>query len=267
MTPKGQTNMATGLSRKKAPIASGDTDSTEPLKQKFNFDLYHAGIMGILKTHKLVGENANTNSSPELLQAITEFDESNGIPIEAKFSNAVDAINAFEAWIMVTDWYYTEPVLYTTNSITVTLTMPANSGSISVAMQVTPKEEVELDIVIADVKLKLQQAITSAFPRQSSNQGDGTKPAKTEQKTVKTESFNVSHVVVGNFKGQRTVRLIPSNGRWKEYGIPIYDDMIEELEFEVPEEEGEYEFKGRMTYEMKDNDKPSRVVRVSGEYI
>lgn len=264
--------MATGLSRKKALIVSGATDSNDEqpkprAKQTFNMDVFRAGTLGLLKGYKLAPENDETNSSKVLEQFISELQDSFGIPVEQQYGNAVDAINGAEAWLIKTNWYYSEPVLYDINGVTVTLTMPANSGQISVAMSVTPREDVELDIVIADMKLKLQQAITSAFPRKSSNQDEHNSAKPKEEHKPKTESFNVSAIVVGEYQGKRTIRVIPTNGRWQEHGVAIYDDKIEELGLEIPEEEGEYEFKGRMTYEMKDNDKPSRVIRLTGDYV
>ncbi len=250
--------MATGSSAKTQQKPAGTTD--EPKKRKFNHELWIGASNASLVARELCDIGDETKQAAYRM----EFENSMGGLVEEEHDNAVDATNSFENWLDITTWRYTEPVLYTGTGMSITLTMTAPSGQISVQMGFVPADWNDLQGAIMAVKRDLQKAVSQSFPHSARQQSAPSSKSNASQRTkVETESDNFDTLVIGTYNGKQTARLIPTEGKWTQFGVPLYAKDAEKFGIELPEEEGEYELSGVMKYELKEDGKPKRVISVT----
>lgn len=248
--------MATGLSAKTAQKTDGATE--EPKKsKKFNHELWIGASTGSLVSRELCEGSDDTRAAAYRM----EFENvMNGL-VEEEFDNAVDAVNSFESWLDKTDWRYTEPVLYTGTGMSITLSMSAPSGTIAVQMSFIPSDWSDLQGAIVAVKKDLQKAVAASFPhngkQQSAPQSKSNGPKRAK---VETEEVTFDTLVIDEYNGKPIARLIPTEGKWTQYGVPLYNADAAKIGIDLPEEQGEYEISGTMIYELKQDGKPKRVI-------
>lgn len=252
--------MATGSSVKKAQTANG---AKELPKKKFNNDLFLGGIEGILRAENHMGEEEKRDDSPAFWDALGVWSGMLSAPYEEEFDNAVDAINAFEQWLSESDWSYVAPVHFTTTGFTITLTMPAASGEISVAMNCITSDGTDLSTAISSAKKALQSAVIAAFPRSAERNSKPAKQTGNNQSSNdkgSVEEVDIDCLRIVEFNGKLVARLIPTEGKWTQFGLPLYDDVAKELGIKLPKKPGDYDCSGLATYETKPDGKPKRVI-------
>lgn len=250
--------MATGSSAKKVQTSVG---ATEPKKSKFNEALFDAAIQGILLSEQRM-ETPNTEVEKAAKEAFTTDSIGGKINLAETYGNAVDAIQAFETWLAESDWHYEPPVLYTGKLLTVCLTAQAASGQVSVSMQFEPSDWTDIAPAIAAAKRDLQNAFLDAFPHTKPTGKSASKPNKPKSDTSETETYEFDRLVIGSYQGKPTARLMPTEGRWTQFGVALYPKEAEKFGIELPEEEGEYDYTGTMTYTMSADDKPRKVTHI-----
>jgi len=253
--------MATGSSAKTAQKKSGDTVK----KPVFNDHLFLGGIEGILRANEMMQQGEDRDDSAAYWDALGTWGATLDNPYQEEFESAVDAINSFEAWLVLSNWHYAAPILYTAKGFTVTMTMNAPSGQISVSLDGEVSPGIELADAIKEAKKDLQQAISAAFPRTANKPDTNSKNGKSGAKksTTKTEEVSYELLRVVEFNGKLMPRLIPTEGKWIQFGIPLYQDIADKFEIEIPDEPGDYEMSGTMIYELKEDGKPKRVTEIS----
>lgn len=246
----------------------GGTDSKTPMSKqarpakKFNPEMFNAGIMAIVKSSFEFSDDHDYDNAA--YQLISEFNDSLDMPIADTYPNALEAVHAVEEWVDKCSWYYQPPILFDIKSLTVTITAQAPSGQISVSMNAEPRPDTELDIVIASMKLQLQQAFVSAFPKSAQSPKAAQKQEKKSGDAIE-ETSGVDCIRRQMYQGKMVTRVIPDSGRWKRHGIPLYDGTAKKHEIDLPDEEGDYSFEGTVTFEETD-DKPTRVTFIEGEF-
>lgn len=177
----------------------------------------------------------------------------------ADYGTAADAINAFENWLLITGYVPEEPRLYTVKDYTITLSVPVQSGTVSFGCTFEPMPGTDLDEVIQKVKKDLAEKFNKNWkaPVANTNKPGAQKPSGNKKLKVHCVALRAQE----KNDGRIFYYLMPDEGPWQTYGIPLYQGVAEEMNIELPEEAGEYEFEGMIVYETKeDSDKPKRVV-------
>lgn len=262
--------MATGLSPKTPQKPAGTTESkkqptAKPRKPEFVQAVFLGGIEGQLRTLGVMSESVDRDNSPEFWDALGSFGGSLNGTIEENFPTAVDAINAFTTWLDESGWEYIAPVYFHNRGFSITLTMAAPSGQISVTGNYEVAEGAELSQAIGAAKSELQTAVVAAFPRSAKPE----KPAQPQPSAGgaksnkdKTETVEFDTLRIAEFNGKMVARLMPIVGRWKQFGVAIYPDIAEKLGIELPATPGDYDMTGVMEYTLKEDGKPSRVINI-----
>lgn len=255
--------MGTGLSAKNQPKSAGKTAKPKMLP-KFNDELFLGGVEGLLREAGFIKESVKRDDSPAYWDALGEFSKHiDGNWID-KYPTSVDGLNDFADWLSTSGYEYQEPVLYVRKSFTMTLTMQASSGQISVGMECELEPGVDLSVAVAHAKLELQTAVIEAFPQSAKSTGKQKLPGKTESKPT-TESVDFDTLRVQTFNDKLVARLIPTEGKWTQFGAALYKDIADKFGIDIPKKPGDYELSGNMTYELSEGGKPKRVIDIELE--
>lgn len=245
---------ATGSSHEKVQSDTG----TKP-KPVFKMDLFRAAVAAkIWECQPNPDFPAYDPNGAEVEQAIEKFTANFGKAPD-EYNNAVEAASVFSEWVDVNGFEYERPVYYKSTGYSITLSAQTKSGTVSMTMQFVSTEDD--DKAVAQARQDLVKRFASAFPVPEASKIQGTaKPgAKTE---YKTEEVDIECLRVGIYNGKMVYHIIPSEGKWTQFGIPLYPDIAKKFDLDLPDEEGEYELSGTMTYELKDDGKPRRVISI-----
>lgn len=268
--------MATGLSAKNQQKPAGATESKKALSPKskkveFSQQVFLGGIEGELRTRGIMSDEVTRDGSPEFWDALGSFGGQLESTVEDTYPTAVDAINAFIVWLDESGWEYIAPVYFHQKGFSITLTMAAPSGQISVTGNYEVAEGAELSQAVGAAKAELQQAVIKAFPGSANRKTSPTPQSSAsgpKSAEPKTESLEFDTLRIAEYNGNMVSRLMPTSGRWKQFGVAIYPDVAKKFGLEIPVTPGDYDYTGTMVYTLKDDGKPQRVISIepSEEY-
>lgn len=244
---------ARGSSAGKAPSTGGGSTSTTTI----DMSLVLAGVAGILRTKAIIPAEGDYTKEERFSAYFDQYSVETG-KLLADESDAIAAITAYKAWLDTSDYIWSEPIRFVVTEFSVTLTMNAPSGSISVSMKAEPIGGNSDSDIIRKMKDRLQTAVNEAFGKQNAPQQQSISKSKT-QKELETEEVEIDTLRVQEYQGKTVYRLIPTEGRWQKYGIPLYAKDAKKLGIDLPDELGEYELEGIAIYEINADEKPTRV--------
>lgn len=237
---------------------------------KFDKGLFIGGVAGYLRSMEppAIPFDGEYAKEPALEQAVEMMIIYYGKELE-DFGDAVTALAAFKQWLDDTDWHYQKPLIYNINNITVTLGMTVPSGTLTVSMNV---DDLVGDParVIREVKDELQAALSAAFagtierrrPLPETEKPNRNSKAKSDEPQYETEEVHVTGMRVKKYENKWYWNLMPDEGKWQQYGIPLYSDVAKKFDVKLPQESGEYDIDWIVTYELKEDGKPRRVIEI-----
>lgn len=245
---------ASGLSQEKAHSGAGGSTSTTTI----DMSLVLAGVAGILRTKAIIPAEGDYTKEERFSAYFDQYSVETG-KLLADEPDAIAAINAYKTWLETSDYVWSEPIRFVVTEFSVSLTMNAPSGSISVTMKAEPIGGNADSEIIRKMKDRLQTAVNEAFGKQNAAHNQATNQSETQKKR-ETEEVEVETLRVQEYQGKTVYRLIPTEGRWTKYGLPLYKNDAKKLKLDLPTGLGEYEFEGTCEYEIDADEKPTRVI-------
>lgn len=247
-----------GSSKKQAQTKSGPTVGKK--EERFDPVLFKAGVAGYLRS-----KGYTTDSQAQMEewsnQAVEMWEIATTIQAE-NYANAVDALAAFKVWLDESGWTYQKPMTYHFVNLFVSVTMTTPAGTLTVGATVEPYIEDHAK-VIRDVKEHLQAQIRSTFPTKSNGAKPAARQGDSEDEAPENETVHAEMLRVSRYNGKVVYHCMPEDGKWTQYGIPLYKDIAKENDIELPKEEGEYDVSWDIEYELKPDGRPRRVVAIT----
>jgi hypothetical protein len=250
---KSKKGGATGSSASEAATKSGQTT---PKKKPIDLKLVYAAIASELRERDIIPAEGEFREHWAFEQACEMF-EIERAKLIPEYANAVEAATAFSEWIATTEHVFAEPQLFTVTGWTVTLTIPVQSGSVSLGVDFEPNVK-DIDKVIQQVKRQLAETFNRNWTAPKKEIKQGSNGSSTDYKIEQVEIVNIR--VEEKSDGALRYFAMPGKGPWKTYGIPLYKDVAEKMEIELPDEGGEYDWSAMIEYELKPDGKPRRVI-------
>lgn len=256
-TVKKVTPEVSGLSAEKAPLQSG---VTAPKTVTFNMDIWYSFAAGVLRSKHRLALDGDYATDPAYLEALEMFEIENN-KRATDYPSAIVAGQAFDEWLDRTEWVYEAPVLFVATGFHVSVTVPVGNGNITLGMDYSSVGH-EPEISMRAAYDYLQAAVKATFPAQKQTlSASGSTSTAPKTPDFVTEHF--SKLISKEYKGKMGWRLIPSEGKWTQFGVPIYPDVAKKFAIELPEEpDMEYDINWNCGYELTAEGKPRRIVSI-----
>jgi hypothetical protein len=245
-----------GSSASKAQKDAGKATSKKPVDLK----LFAAAAASKLREIGVIKEDEEYEQHPALKEAVELFEIANFKMVNS-YDNAVEASAAFNNYIDSVGYEYVEPVLYRLDGFTIGVSVPTKSGTLSLSADIIPLTD-DHAAAISAAKKMMRDLFNGAFANGVTRTlPETTKPAG--KKTYETDEKEISILRVGTYNNKTVYHCIPVEGKWIQFGIPLYPDVAKAEGIELPEEEGEYDVAWNATYELKDDGKPRRIISLT----
>lgn len=226
---------------------------------KFDENLFVQGLVGALKTNSNITDDSPLDDLNAAVQEVTElwliekdYKEHGG------YDTAIEAIQDITRYIVDNAYVYEKPVLFRVDSFTVNLSVPTKVPGVTASFSY---QCTALDV-------DLSACMLSAFSELQSFASDNFKPkANTPQPTQQgafdkpaDEPFEFATLRSLLFNGKMQARLMPLEGKWVQFGIPLYPDEARKAGINLDDyvTPGDYELQGSAIVSHKTDGKPMR---------
>lgn len=265
MTTAKRQPKATGLSQG-ALLKDGTVEKPKAKQNPFDDKLFRAAVESYVKTNGILTEENSQDDINRCVSELVEMWEIKNLADDKEktsFGSTVAAVMDFQEYMQTIEYTYEPPVFFVVNNFNISMTMNTPSGSLTIGMQFAPTS-FEYDETIRKAKDFLQGQIKKVFLSEINRDG-GTQLTKTTNREVKPE-YKVDDdtfvaIRANIYNGKMTYHLLPQEGKWTQYGVPIYKDIAAKIGLDLPDEEGEFEIEPtEFEYELKPDGKPRRII-------
>lgn len=214
--------------------------------------LFYAGVLGELRTLKLVDPHENDLMNDVALCAVSDWGNTGKI---GRYPSVVDALVDFQAWVK--SWTGV-PDSVQVSMITVSLTIPVQSGSATFGAS-----GIVMDGNTKRAYTQLYKAVIDAvksFPNVSNPTNNGGNNADTKAVNT-TELIEAVAIKVENRNGKTYYRL--AGGRWLKFGVAVWPEVWEKAGIDPSSYPvGDHPFKARMVVQLGADGKPEKVLEI-----
>lgn len=252
MAPKS--NISNGLMEK----------SSQPAKKErmivFDETIFQMGVLGYLRTYGQIDDDTTDDDKQATVrEAIELWEISAGIEEYHSFPTAVEALSSFAQWNGLASYKYEKPPVYRLDGFTVSITIPTRTAGTTATFTYhgTPLQP-DIEIAMKEAYKELSDFAQKSFAaKPQSNQPNKQTPAN----KIDDESIEFVALRCQSYQNKLVFRIIPSEGAWQQFGIPLYADEAKKAGINLKDysEEGDYDLTGSAMVQMKPDGKPMRV--------
>lgn len=237
----------------------GTQDSAPKRKVVFDETLFTAGVVGMLKTYSNITDDSDID---DINRAVSEIVELWEIEHEGKkyggYTTAPEALQSITGYILEHGYLYTRPLLYRIDDFSVSITIPTKTaGATATFTRNCSALGDDTDTAMRAAYMELAAYVTENF---KSGPVQRTPIQGTQTEKPEDEPFEFTTLRMVSLNGKLVARLIPLQGRWTQYGVPLYADVANKAGIPLSEymQPGDYELAGSGIIQYKPDGKPMR---------